>query len=121
MSDKVPLPTWPLKDREGKIIASRETMEGWLRPLKELAGMGILIHFGEMGCGGHTPPDVVYAWFNDTLDLMKELRVGWGLWNFRGQFGIVDTGRPGTDFKDFHGHDLDYKLLELLKSKMMGV
>lgn len=119
MSDQVPIPTWPLKDKEGKIIASRETKEERFRPLKELAGRGVSIHFGEMGCGGHTPPDIVYAWFNDTLDLMKELKAGWALWNLRGQFGIVDTGRPGTDFKDFHGHKLDYKLLDLLKSKMM--
>ena len=120
MSDQVPPPTWPLKDRDGKIIASRAIKEGWFRPLKELAGLGIPIHFGEMGCGKHTPPDLVYAWFNDTLDLMRELKVGWALWNLRGQFGIVDTGRPGTDFKDFHGHKLDYQLLDLLKSKMMN-
>ena len=120
MSDQVPTPTWPLKDGEGKIIASRETKEDRFRPLKELAELGVPIHFGEMGCGGHTPPDVVYAWFNDTLDLMKDLKAGWALWNLRGQFGIVDTGRPGTEFKDFHGHKLDYKLLDLLKSKMMS-
>ena len=119
MSDQVPAPTWPLKDKEGKIIASRETKEERFQPLKQLAGLGVPIHFGEMGCGGHTPPDLVYAWFNDTLDLMKELKAGWALWNFRGQFGILDTGRPGTEFKDFHGHNLDYKLLELLQSKMM--
>lgn len=118
MSDQVPPPTWPLKDRDGKIIASREIKKDWFRSLKELAGLGIPIHFGEMGCGGHTPPELVYAWFNDTLDLMKEIQAGWALWNLRGQFGIVDTARPGTDFKDFHGHKLDYKLLELLKSKM---
>jgi endoglucanase len=120
MGDQVPAPTWPLKDGEGKVIASRETKEDRFRPLKELAGLGVPIHFGEMGCGGHTPPDVVYAWFNDTLDLMKDLKAGWALWNLRGQFGIVDTGRPGTEFKDFQGHKLDYKLLDLLKSKMMS-
>lgn len=37
-----------------------------------------------------------------------------------GKFGIMDTGRPETEFKEFHGHMLDYKLLELLKSKMMS-
>jgi endoglucanase len=120
MSDQVPLPTWPLKDQQGKIIASRDIKDERFRPLKELAGLGVPIHFGEMGCGGHTPPAVVYAWFNDTLDLMKELNACWALWNLRGQFGIVDTGRPGTECKDFHGHKLDYKLLDLLKSKMMG-
>ena len=120
MSDEVAAPTWPLKDKEGKTIASREIKEDRFRSLKELAALGIPIHFGEMGCGGHTPPDIVYAWFNDTLDLMKELKAGWALWNLRGQFGIVDTGRPGTEFKNFHGHKLDYKLLDLLKSKMMN-
>lgn len=121
MSDEVPVPTWPLKDREGKMIANRETKKERFRPLKELAGLGVPMHFGEMGCGGHTPPDIVYAWFNDTLDLMKELKAGWALWNLRGQFGIVDTGRSGTEFRDFHGHKLDYKLLDLLKSKMMSM
>ena len=120
MSDQVPIPTWPLKDARGKVIASRETKQESFRPLKELAGIGVPIHFGEMGCGGHTPPDIVYAWFNDTLDLMKELKSGWALWNLRGQFGVVDTGRPGTEFEDFHGHKLDYRLLALLKSKMMS-
>lgn len=118
MSDEVPTPTWPLKDKEGKVIGSREMKEEGYRPLKELAAQGVPIHFGEMGCGGHTPPEIVYAWFGDTLDLMKELKVGWALWNLRGQFGVVDTGRPGTDFKNFHGHKLDYKLLKLLQSKM---
>ena len=118
-SDQVPIPTWPLKDAGGKIIASRATKEEQFLPLKELASLGVPIHFGEMGCGGHTPPEIVYAWFNDTLDLMKDLKAGWALWNFRGQFGIVDTGRPGTEFKDFHRHKLDYRLLELLQSKMM--
>lgn len=120
MSDQVPIPTWPLKDAQGNIIASRETKEDWFQPLKQLAGIGVPIHFGEMGCGGHTPPDIVYAWFNDTLDLMYELEAGWALWNLRGQFGVVDTGRPGTEFKNFHHHKLDYKLLNLLKSKMMS-
>lgn len=119
MSDQVPVPTWPLKDKEGNIIASREIKEERFQPLKEFAVPGVPIHFGEMGCGGRTPPETVYAWFNDTLELMKELKAGWALWNLRGQFGILDTGRPGTEFKDFHGHQLDYKLLALLKSKMM--
>lgn len=120
MSDQVPAPTWPLKDKDGKIIANRETKDKQFRPLEKLTELGIPFHFGEMGCGGHTPPEIVYAWFNDTLDMMKNLKAGWALWNLRGQFGVVDTGRPGTDFKDFHGHKLDYKLLDLLKSKMMS-
>ena len=118
LADQVPVPTWPLKDKNGKVIADRETLRTFLRPWAEPARHGSAIHFGEMGCGGHTPPAVVYAWFNDSLDLINELKSGWALWNFRGQFGILDTGRPGVRFTDWHGHRLDGTLLKLLQSKM---
>jgi endoglucanase len=48
------------------------------------------------------------------------LRSGWALWNFRGPFGILDTGRAGTDFQAWHGHQLDAKLLGVLQSKMLS-
>ena len=117
-SDQLPVPTWPLKDKNGKIVADKQVMRAGLRPWAEPAKHGVPIHFGEMGCGGQVPPDVVYAWFNDTLDLINELNSGWALWNFRGQFGILDSGREGTEYKNWHGHQLDEKLLKLLQGKM---
>jgi endoglucanase len=117
-SDTLPVPAWPLKDKNGKIVADQQIMRTGSRAWMEPAKHGVPIHFGEMGCGGHTPPDVVYAWFNDTLDLINELNSGWALWNFRGQFGILDSGREGTDYKNWHGHQLDETLLKLLQSKM---
>jgi len=33
----------------------------------------VFTHFGAMGCYKHTPPQVVLAWFNDTLDAIGEL------------------------------------------------
>jgi len=118
MSDQVPLPTWPLKDSNGKVIADKQTKRAAMSPWSELAGHGVPLHFGEMGCGHHTPPAVAYAWFNETLDLMGELHSGWALWNLRGPFGILDTGRTGTKFENWHGHQLDTTLLNLLKTKM---
>jgi len=117
-SDEVPVPTWPLKDGNGKVIATKETIREILSPWAEPAKHGTAIHFGEMGCGGHTPARIVYAWFNDSLDLINELKSGWSLWNFRGQFGILDAGRPGTKITNWHGHELDETLLKLLQSKM---
>jgi aryl-phospho-beta-D-glucosidase BglC (GH1 family) len=76
------------------------------------------IHFGEMGCYKHTPPQVVLAWFNDTLDVLGELNSGWALWNFRGPFGVLDTERAGTKFEDWQGHKLDRPLLALLQKKI---
>lgn len=117
-SDEWSVPAWPLADRNGKVLANREMMRTGLRPWTEPSKHGVPIHFGEMGCGGQVPPQVVYAWFNDTLDLINELHSGWALWNFRGQVGILDTGRPGTKITNWHGHELDETLLKLLQSKM---
>jgi hypothetical protein len=36
------------------------------------------------------------------------------MWNFRGSFGILDSGRQDVQYEEFRGHKLDRKLLELL-------
>ena len=112
------LPTWPLKDDKGQVICDRQTLATLFHPWGELAAQGTPIHFGEMGCYKRTPPDVVLAWFDHTLDVLSELHSGWALWNFRGPFGVLDTERPGTKFEDWQGHKLDRPLLTLLQKQM---
>lgn len=112
-----PLPTWPLKDREGHVI-DRAAIATLFQPWQDLNQHGVRIHFGEMGAYKHTPPNVVLAWFDDTLSVLNDLHTGWALWNFRGPFGILDTERPGTKFEDWHGHQLDRPLLSVLQKKM---
>ena len=114
----VPMPTWPLKDQNGKVIFDKASLEKTFAPWASLAQHGVPIHFGEIGCDHNTPPDVMYAWYNDTLDVISGLRSGWGLWNFRGSFGILDSNRKGTQYRDWYGHELDVQLLDLLKRKM---
>jgi endoglucanase len=38
------------------------------------------------------------------------------LWNFRGGFGILDSGRADVAYEDWRGHRLDREYLELLRS-----
>ncbi|MGC1374166.1 MAG: cellulase family glycosylhydrolase, partial [Candidatus Sulfotelmatobacter sp.] len=111
-----PVPTWPLKTAKGTI--DRSELAHTFKPWSELAAQGVPIHFGEMGCYKHTPPDVVLAWFDDTLSVIGDLHSGWALWNFRGPFGVLDTQRVGTKYEDWHGHQLDRPLLDLLHQKM---
>jgi endoglucanase len=113
-----PVPTWPLKDENGKVVCDRQTLKNLFGPWGTLSAKGVPIHFGEMGCYKHTPPDVVQAWFTDSLDVIGELNSGWALWNFRGPFGVLDTERPGTKFEEWRGHKLDRPLLTLLQRKM---
>jgi endoglucanase len=112
-----PLPTWPLKNRQGRVY-DRAALAAILRPWADPPQQGIPIHFGEMGAYKHTPPNVVLAWFDDTLSVLNDLHTGWALWNFRGPDGILDTERPGTKFEDWHGHQLDRPLLNLLQKRM---
>lgn len=113
-----PLPTWPLKDSTGRVICDRATLSRRFKPWGELAAQGIAIHFGEMGCYKHTPPQVVIAWFRDTLSVLRELHTGWALWNFRGPFGVLDSERPGTKYETWQGHQLDRELLNLLQQSL---
>ena len=118
VSSSTPMPTWPLRDSSGQIICDQQTLARTFQPWGDLAQKNIRIHFGEMGCYKHTPPEVVLAWFDDTLDVLRALNSGWALWNFRGPFGVLDTERQGTKFSKWHGHQLDKPLLKLLQSKM---
>lgn len=54
-------------------------------------------------------------WFRDVLEVLKSHSIGYALWNFRGSFGILDSGRPDAAYQDWHGHKLDSKLLALLR------
>jgi endoglucanase len=116
MSMGFPLPAWPAKDAQGKVITTKEKLAEEIAPWGELAKHGIPMHVGEMGCNRYTPPKVAHAWFNDALDVIGGLNSGWALWNFRGPFGVLDTNREGTDYTDFHGHKLDNTLLKILQA-----
>ena len=50
----------------------------------------------------------------DLLALWYDAGCGWAMWNLRGFFGIVDSGRDDVVYEDFRGHKLDRKMLELL-------
>ena len=107
-------PTWPMVDKHG-VTWNRERLRTELiakwRPLIDL---GAPVHVGEWGCVPQTPHEVCLAWMGDLLSLWKEAGWGWSMWNLRGGFGIVDSGRSDVRYEDFRGHKLDRKMLELL-------
>ena len=82
---------------------------------QRLARAGVGVHCGEGGCFNLTPHDVFLRWFRDVLEILTGLGIGLALWQFRGAFGILDSGRADVAYEDFHGHKLDRKLLDLLR------
>lgn len=108
-----PLPVWPGKigDKE----YGRADLENYYQPWIELAQSGTGVHCGECGCWRNTPHEVFLAWFGDVLDILTGAGIGYALWNFRGDFGILDSGRKDVAYEDWHGHQLDRQLLSLLQ------
>ena len=108
-----PVPVWPGKigDRE----FSRADLENYYQPWIDLTKKGVGVHCGECGCWKNTPHDVFLAWFEDVLDILTSAGIGFGIWNFRGEFGILDSGRKDVAYEDWNGHKLDRKLLTLLQ------
>jgi aryl-phospho-beta-D-glucosidase BglC (GH1 family) len=111
--EKCPEPTWPGAVNGAKF--DRAGLEKFYRPWVDLAKSGVGVHCGECGCWNKTPHAVFLAWFGDVLEILTANKIGYALWNFRGDFGILDSGRKDVDYQDWHGHKLDAKLLELLK------
>ena len=114
-SEDWPKPTWPLKNRQGKVVYDRSRLEDYYRPWGELVKKGVGVHCGELGCYKHTPHDVFLAWMEDILQILHHYDIGYALWNFRGPFGVLDSGRDDVHYEDWHGHKLDRKLLDLLQ------
>jgi len=111
--ENLPEPKWP--GQVGDQYLSREMLEEFYKPWIDLKNQGVGVHCGECGCWNKTPHDVFLAWFNDVLDILTSSDIGFALWEFKGTFGILDSGREDVDYEDWYGHKLDRKLLDLLR------
>jgi endoglucanase len=107
-----PVPTWPLQS--GSVKLDRQAIEKYYEPWIELARKGVGVHCGECGCWNKTPHDVFLAWFGDVLDVLKQNNIGFAMWEFSGDFGLMNSGRADVSYEDWHGQKLDGKLLKLL-------
>jgi len=106
-------PQWP--GQIGNQTLNREMLETYYKPWIELTQKGVGVHCGESGCWNKTPHKVFLAWFADVTDILTSNKIGFALWNFIGDFGLIDSGRTDVAYEDWHGHKLDRKLLDLIK------
>jgi endoglucanase len=98
-ADQWPEPTWPLPEGDKEWNQERLRRER-VEPWQALAQRGVGVHVGEWGAHNRTPHKVVLAWMRDQLELWKEAGWGWALWNLRGSFGVLDSGRTDVDYED---------------------
>ena len=111
--DDAPQPVWP-GVIDGKTF-NREVLEESFQPWIDLVKQGVGVHCGECGCYSETPHEVFLAWFNDLLSILTTNNIGWAMWNFKGSFGLLNSGRKDIEYEDWYGQKLDRGLLTLLQ------
>lgn len=109
----LPYPVYPGTNWRGQTW-SRETLREHYTPWRQVEAAGAKIHIGEFGCYNKTPNDVALRWFNDLFDVFKEFGWGYALWNFEGDFGIINHNRPGVQYEEIQGYQVDRALLDLM-------
>lgn len=107
-------PAWPLEVK-GKGFLDIDWLRSRYRPWGEVIRNGAIVHCGEFGCSTKVPHDVMLNWTRDLLRVFSEMGIGFALWNFRGPFGIIDTGRQETIYEPSFSGNVDKKLLGLLQ------
>jgi endoglucanase len=113
-TESLPEPKWPGK--VGDQMLSKAMLEEFYKPWIGLVDRGIGVHCGECGCWNKTPHHVFLAWFNDVLDILSQNRIGFSLWEFSGDFGVLNSRREDVVYEDWYGQKLDRKLLDLLRN-----
>lgn len=111
----LPEPKWP--GQMGNQYFNRQLLEDFYKPWIDLANKGVGVHCGEGGCWKRTPHNVFLAWFGDVIDILSSHKIGFALWSFIGDFGILNSGRSDVVYDDWHGYKLDRKLLDLIIRK----
>jgi hypothetical protein len=92
-------------------------LETYYEPWIALANEGIGVHCGECGCWNKTPHDVFIAWFGDVLDILGKNKIGFAIWEFSGDFGLLNSRREDVVYEEWYGNKLDRKFLNLLTKK----
>jgi len=112
-------PKWPL-ERKGEKVRYDDPSLDWIylhnfKKWDDLAAKGVFVMMGEFGVYNKTPHDISLKMLEANLALLKERGWGWALWNLRGTFGPLDSGRADVEYEDLNGCKVDRKMLDLLR------
>ena len=111
--DNLTVPIYPGLRWNGTLW-NRETLRAFYSPWREVQAAGAPIHIGECGCYNKTPNKTAMRWFKDLFGIYQDFGWGFSLWEFEGPFGIIDHGRPGAVYEEYHGYNVDRALLDLI-------
>ena len=119
-ADKWSLPSYPAASTPEAARERDAARKGEVEPWQALRSRGMGVMVGEFGVYSRTPHAVTLGWMRDRLRLWRDAGWGWALWNFRGPFGVIDSGRRDVQYERVRGAQLDRAMLELLRSFLPG-
>ena len=96
------------------VIWDKAQLKKHYEPWREVERQGVKVFKGEIGSYNNTPNDVFLKWMADVLDIYREYKWGYALWQFNGSYGVVDHGKPGGKYEVIDGFNVDRALLEML-------
>jgi hypothetical protein len=107
-------------DPETGFAAEKHLDRAWLfnrylTPFKTLEEKGVGVMVMEFGCNNKTPHNLVLDWMDDCLGMFAEAGWGWALWEWKGPFGPVNSGRPDAGYAERDGMKIDRQMLDLLE------
>ena len=98
---------------------NKDALREYYKPWIEVEKKGVEVHIGEFGCFNKTPNDVALRWLGDLMSVFKENGWGYSLWNFDGSFGIINHGRPGAEYTQIDGFNVDKALMDIMLENMI--
>ncbi|MDP7976035.1 MAG: cellulase family glycosylhydrolase [TACK group archaeon] len=103
--------------RYHKKYADKGYLESVMAAWFKLQEQGETVHCSEFGVYAKMAKrSTALNWYEDMLSLLKQRNVGWALWNLRGPFGVISTGREDWQTgRTPWGEPLDEGLLEILR------
>ncbi|HCE45772.1 MAG TPA: glycosyl hydrolase family 5 [Lentisphaeria bacterium] len=66
------------------------------KPLAVSRNTGLPLYCGEFGVIDLAPQPVRLAWYRDLISVFNEHKIGWGNWDYKGEFGILDNHGKST-------------------------
>jgi len=89
---------------------NKEALRELMRPVEKLSKAGHKLYCGEFGVFEKAPRQARLNWTRDVTEILSELKVGWGYWNYKwldfGIWPLVSAGQTGP---------LDQEMLQILQ------
>jgi endoglucanase len=96
LKQHAPPETWDRFRKDAGPYGRDDMVAALAKPLAVAARTKLPLYCGEFGCYNAVPLDVRQRWYRDLISVFDQFAIGWGNWDYKGSFGIVDGAGHDT-------------------------